>query len=307
MKLEQLEYALEIEKHRSLSKAAKSLYISQPALTIALNNLEKDLNYKIFQRSSLGAYPTTVGQQFLDIARRIAADLNEIRDLSETMEKTCMDVGLAALPSFTNVAIFNILTSLSQQYPHSFPSVFDSSTKGVLEQLKNGTATIGLTSFINELPASLDSNLEVMQYKSSYLYTDRFELFMSQHHPLAQKNEVKINDFLGQFPMVYMQIDNEPVFPDQEHPFLAQIHQSSTYAIADKDMMKKHVCANLAVAVLPSLFAHDAIYVNTGQVRHLPIIDLDIKLLNTLIYPKQVCCSYESALIEAIEHYFKQL
>ena len=48
MRLEQLQYIIEIEKEKSISKAAKSLYIGQPALSASLSSLEKEIGVNIF-------------------------------------------------------------------------------------------------------------------------------------------------------------------------------------------------------------------------------------------------------------------
>ena len=65
MTFKQLEYVLAIAKCGSLSQAAAKLYISQPALSEAIQNLEDELGFSIFSRSHLGMSLTSEGESFI--------------------------------------------------------------------------------------------------------------------------------------------------------------------------------------------------------------------------------------------------
>ena len=58
MTLDQINYVLEIERTGSINKAATNLFISQSALSLAIQNLERELGQPIFVRSSRGVFPT---------------------------------------------------------------------------------------------------------------------------------------------------------------------------------------------------------------------------------------------------------
>ncbi|MCI2059201.1 MAG: LysR family transcriptional regulator [Oscillibacter sp.] len=75
------EYVLEIERCGSISRAAQNLYLSQPNLSASLKGLEALLGYQIFTRSSAGVAPTGKGRAFLDSARIMAAEMENIRKI----------------------------------------------------------------------------------------------------------------------------------------------------------------------------------------------------------------------------------
>ena len=54
MRIETLQYFIEVAKSKSINAAAEKLYISQPALGIAIKNLEKELGFPLFERSHNG-------------------------------------------------------------------------------------------------------------------------------------------------------------------------------------------------------------------------------------------------------------
>lgn len=71
MTLQQLKYALTIAKIGSMNQAAEKLFISQPSLSAAIHELEKEVGISIFLRSGKGVVPTPEGEDFLMYARQV--------------------------------------------------------------------------------------------------------------------------------------------------------------------------------------------------------------------------------------------
>ncbi|MGN1339986.1 MAG: LysR family transcriptional regulator [Oscillospiraceae bacterium] len=71
MTLQQLKYVLTVADAGSMSQAAEQLYISQPTLSSAVKDLEKETGISIFQRTSKGVFPTSEGADFLSYARQV--------------------------------------------------------------------------------------------------------------------------------------------------------------------------------------------------------------------------------------------
>ena len=69
--LRDLKWAIVTSQHRSLRQAAETLNIRQSTLSRGLRDLECQLGTELFERTNGGTRPTTAGQEFLDIARRI--------------------------------------------------------------------------------------------------------------------------------------------------------------------------------------------------------------------------------------------
>lgn len=78
MNLSHLKYAVEVEKSRSISKAAEDLFMGQPNLSRAIKELESDLGITIFKRTSKGIYPTPQGEEFLQYAKKILSQVDEV-------------------------------------------------------------------------------------------------------------------------------------------------------------------------------------------------------------------------------------
>ena len=71
MKLEQLKYVVEIAKYNSMSIAAEKLHIAQPSLSLAIRQLEEELDTKIFTRSKSSSFLTEQGVEIYNKANQI--------------------------------------------------------------------------------------------------------------------------------------------------------------------------------------------------------------------------------------------
>lgn len=76
MTLQQLKYAITISETGSLNKAAETLYISQPSLTTAIQELEKEIGIRIFNRSGRGVTLTNDGTEFILYSRQVYGQYN---------------------------------------------------------------------------------------------------------------------------------------------------------------------------------------------------------------------------------------
>lgn len=76
MTLQQLKYILAISETGSMNKAAEQLYVSQPSLTSSVQELEKEIGVKIFNRSGRGVTLTNDGAEFLQYARQVCGQFD---------------------------------------------------------------------------------------------------------------------------------------------------------------------------------------------------------------------------------------
>ena len=86
MELRQLRYFAAVQQHRSFTRAAQELHVTQPTVTTALRNLEEELGTSLIDRSSCQLTPA--GEELL---RR--ADLVAPRNLEDGIYRTCEEMG----------------------------------------------------------------------------------------------------------------------------------------------------------------------------------------------------------------------
>lgn len=74
-------YAVEVEKTRSINRAAENLYMGQPNLSRAIKDLEDSLGVILFKRTSRGMTPTPQGEEFLERAKKVLQQIDEIETM----------------------------------------------------------------------------------------------------------------------------------------------------------------------------------------------------------------------------------
>src|SRR5579872_302148 len=78
--LQQLRYAVSVADTRHFGHAAQACFVSQPALSAQVRELESRLGVQLFERSSHGVLVTAGGAEVIDRARRILSDVEDLRD-----------------------------------------------------------------------------------------------------------------------------------------------------------------------------------------------------------------------------------
>lgn len=118
MTTQQLKYVLMLAETKSFSIAAKRLYITQPALSLYIMNLEEQLGVNLFDRSSSPIKLTSVGEEYIKTAQKILdleAELNnKISDILE-LKQGLLSVGVT--PVRGSYLITDALIEYNQKYP----------------------------------------------------------------------------------------------------------------------------------------------------------------------------------------------
>ena len=189
MNFSQMEYFLAVAKHLNFTAAAKSLYISQPALSKQIALLEGELDTKLFLRNSRAVALTAAGAQF-------EKDLIQITDQLQAAKRHAIEIGKSCKPLF-RIACFDGATAgdfLPALYEHiqSFApemeiSLFRDSFVENKKALENDAVDLLLTLSL-ELPFDGD-------YKIRRLIHRRGALIYSEKSRLAQKKDIAVTDF----------------------------------------------------------------------------------------------------------------
>ena len=101
MNIQHLRYAIEVAKTGSITQAAENLFMGQPNLSKAIRELETSLNIRLFRRSSRGVIPTPEGEEFLQYARSIIAQVDKVESLYRPDRSSQVRFNLQAMPSLS--------------------------------------------------------------------------------------------------------------------------------------------------------------------------------------------------------------
>ena len=120
MNLNCYQYVISIAENASISKAAKELFITQPALTKYLNKLEADLGVRLFDRSISPLQITYAGELYVQEGRKIIEmhkRLNQQISEMSNMQRGRLTIGINRIW----IISFFQMSRLSWQFPHVIP------------------------------------------------------------------------------------------------------------------------------------------------------------------------------------------
>ena len=137
--IKQLRYALTVEETLHFKHAAESCNISQSALSTALNELEKQLGLKIFERDNRKVLVTPIGKRVLLQARSIILqvdDLEHFADIQKLPFSYPLKIGM--IPTIAPYLLPKLLPVLKKQYPLARLNIVENQSYQLVESVKNG-------------------------------------------------------------------------------------------------------------------------------------------------------------------------
>lgn len=198
MTLQQLKYVITVAETGTITEAAKKLYISQPSLTNAIYDLEKEMNVEIFHRTNKGIDISKEGEDFLGYARQVLEQAAILEDKykngSGGKKQFCVST------QHYSFAV-NAFVDLIQQYgqeEYDF-SLRETQTYEIIEDVAKMKSEIGIL-FLNEFNEKvLRKLMKANDLEFHPLFTARPHVFISRRHPLAD-HTIITNEELEAYP-----------------------------------------------------------------------------------------------------------
>ena len=193
MTLQQLHYAITIAEAGSLNKAAEALYISQPSLTSAMQELEKELGISIFVRSGRGVSLTQDGSEFLLYAREVYGQYETLLDKYGKSGKRKKKFGVSTQHySFAVKAFVELVQHFGQE---RFEFILnETQTHQIIEDVRNRFSDIGILYISNYNESVLIKVLEENDLSFHEIFSASPHVFLRRDHPLACRESLKLDD-----------------------------------------------------------------------------------------------------------------
>ena len=145
MELRQLRYFVAIVDHGSLSRAALTLHVAQPALTQQLRQLEEELGVQLLHRSAQGVLSTDAGKIFYEHAQAILKQVADARSaVTQSATRPSGNVTLGLPHSISGALALPLLLAARDQYPEITLQLTEEITGNLTEQLKSGRINLAV-------------------------------------------------------------------------------------------------------------------------------------------------------------------
>ena len=275
MEIGRIEAFIQVAMLHSFSKAADSLYLTQPTVTARIQALEKELGEPLFERMGRTIRLSDAGKSFLPHAQRAIQSIKEGTDAISSLRN--VDKGTLSIGTAPTVGTY-VLPAILQGYATRYPGVEVSIRTGRSEEVMAMVLA-------DEVQVGFERYLTHPDIESIELYQDDVHLMVSSSHPFANRKTVTVQEIATES-IVFFDVGSsyhaisQAIFRD------TGIAPRHTLDVDSLEMAKHLVLRSLGLAFLPDVAVERELKEGT-------IVDIDIdgstelRRRITLIYRKR--------------------
>lgn len=254
MTLQQLRYLIAVAQCGSISKAAHEQFISQSSVSVAIKDLERECGTVIFDRSAKGITLTPEGAELLAYARQVVeqADLLEER-FSPKAKAIPQRLAISSQHYAFPVEAFLEFVERYEGEGYTF-SLRETRTAEIIEDVRDFKSDMGIiyrSSFNEQV---IDRTLENAGLTFHPLFQVKPHIFVGEHHPLADRKRLRIED-MEAYPRYSFDQGSNNSFFFAEEPF-AELPHEKKIIVSDRgtlsNLLAHHQGYTVSTGVLSS-------------------------------------------------------
>ncbi len=193
MTIQQLNYVITISEKGSLNKAAEVLYVTQPSLTSAVRELEKELGITLFNRGGKGVTLTNDGAEFIQYARQVVTQYDRLLEkygkggnLRKKFGISCQHYSFAVKSFVEMVKQFD-----TDEYEFA---IRESKTRDVIEDVTTGKSEVGILYLSDFNRKAIGKFLKSSQLEFHPLIKCEPYVYLWKGHPLAGQKSIRLEE-----------------------------------------------------------------------------------------------------------------
>ena len=298
MNIQQLRYVVAIANSGTFREAAEKMYVSQPSLSISVRDLEKELGFKIFRRTSSGTFLTRRGMEFYEKAQDLVKGFDIFQNQYANPEEEKDEFSIASqhydfLPP--------TITTFSQRYPdYKNFRIFESTTVQILDEVAQGHSEIGIIYLNNQNQKGIMQRVEKLGLEVIELIPFQTHIYLREGHHLARKKELVMED-LADLPTVRFTQEKDEYLYYSEN-FVDTSASSQMFNVTDRATLN-------GILERTNAYATGSGFLDSDSVNGITVIPLNDNLNNRMVYVKreEVDLSQAGTLfVEVMQEYFDQ-
>lgn len=296
MNIQQLRYVVAIANSGTFREAASKLYVSQPSLSVAIKDLEAELGFQIFTRTTTGTVLTVQGMVFYEQALEVVKRFDSFEKHFIQPEEKDEPFSIASqhydfLPP--------LITAFSSSYPdYGDCRIFEATTIQILDEVSKGFSQIGIIYMNHQNESGLFRRMEKLGLESVDLISFRTHIYLSQNHPLAQKDKLVMEDLHGLPTVKFAQERDEYLYYSEN---LVDTSDSTVmYHVTDRATLN-------GILERTNAYATGSGFLDDRSVNGITVVPLEDHLVNKMVYVKRKDTNLSpqaEAFIEVMNAYF---
>ncbi len=201
MELRHLRYFVAVAEEMNIHRAAKRLNISQPPLSLSIQQLEKEIGAALFTREGRGIQITRAGEAYLVRARKILFDAKEAADEARQTELGLIGtLSIGFVSSSISGILQNTVAAHKKKYPNVALNMKQSVNSRMHRQIQSGDIDLGIV----RLPEDIPSHIAIEEIKR-----ESWLVALPKGHRLIAKAAISIKDLDGE-PLIFYPRHNSP-------------------------------------------------------------------------------------------------
>jgi len=183
MNINQLKYFIELARNRSFSRAAEHVNISQPALSLQIQKLEEEFEYRLIDRTKKPLSLTPEGDLFFEKALKIVQLVEDLSQLSSDIEEQMEGkIRIGIIPTLSPYLVPMFINELNKQHPRLFLEILELNTEEITARLTYNELDLGI----------IATPVTAKNIEFEPLFYERFFLYVSEKHELYSKENVQL-------------------------------------------------------------------------------------------------------------------
>ena len=296
MNIQQLRYVVAIANSGTFREAAEKMYVSQPSLSISIKDLETELGFQIFSRTSSGTFLTQKGMDFYEKAQNLVKGFDQFEHLylqPEESEKTF------SISSQHYDFLPPLITEFSRQHPQ-YPHfrIFESTTAQILDEVAQGYSELGIIYLNDKNTKGIMQKLDKLHLQAIDLSDFQTHIYLREDHPLTNKEEIEPADLVG-LPTVRFTQEKEAYLYYSEN-LIDTSDSSVVFDVTDRATLN-------GILERTDAYATGSGYLDDESVNGITVIPFKGKVDNRMVYVKRASdelsqCAQD--FVETLQSYF---
>ena len=276
MNIQQLRYVVAIANSGTFREAAEKMYVSQPSLSISVRDLEKELGFKIFRRTSSGTFLTRRGMEFYEKAQELVKGFDVFQNQYANPEEEKKEFSISSqhydfLPP--------LITQFSVLYPENKDfRIFESTTVQILDEVAQGHSELGIIYLNKQNTKGIMQRVDKLGLEVINLISFQTHIYLRKGHPLAKKESLVMED-LAHLPTVRFTQEKDEYLYYSEN-FVDTSGSSQLFNVTDRATLN-------GILERTDAYATGSGFLDSQSVNGITVIPLIDDLDNKMVYVKR--------------------
>jgi LysR family hydrogen peroxide-inducible transcriptional activator len=248
IKLKDLRYLVAVADTRHFGRAAEKCFVSQPTLSAQLKKLEDYLGVQLIERQPKNVTLTEAGEQIVARARRMLEASEEVVTLARAhRDPLAGRLRLAFLPTIGPYLLPRVSQPMRKGLPRLELRLYEYQTAQILEKLEVGEIDLGIL--------ALPIDAEGLETKE--LYTEPFTVAVPDHHRLAKRDTVRVDDLDGE---TLLLLEDGHCLRDQALEVCSRVgtQEKQDFRATSLETLRQMVATGAGITLLPELASRGA-------------------------------------------------